>query len=101
MHLSAPSLDFALDVSLTVPLGLTRRPDLQVDLFRECPFWQEDGSCMNRACSVETTEEVSGDWRASSRCCFVADPLIDRRSTFRKLGDQKRLASSSQPTRCL
>ena len=32
---------------------------LQVDLYRECPFWQEDGSCMNRACGVETTDEVS------------------------------------------
>lgn len=31
----------------------------KVDLFRECPFWQEDGSCMNRACAVQETEEVS------------------------------------------
>lgn len=30
----------------------------KVDLFRECPFWQENGFCMNRACSVEETEEV-------------------------------------------
>lgn len=30
----------------------------KVDLFRECPFWQEDGSCMNRACAVQETEEV-------------------------------------------
>jgi hypothetical protein len=34
-------------------------PSLQVDLFKECPFWQEQGSCMNRACGVETTDEVS------------------------------------------
>lgn len=30
----------------------------RVDLFRECPFWHEDGSCANRACAVEETEEV-------------------------------------------
>lgn len=30
----------------------------QVDLAKECPFWEEDGSCMNRACGVETTDEV-------------------------------------------
>ncbi|ORY87524.1 hypothetical protein BCR35DRAFT_277447 [Leucosporidium creatinivorum] len=40
----------------------------KVDLFRECPFWQEDGSCMNRACSVETTEEehIPEAWRAQA-----------------------------------
>ena len=30
----------------------------KVDLFRDCPFWHEDGSCMNRACAVQETEEV-------------------------------------------
>lgn len=30
----------------------------RVDLFRECPYWREDGSCMNRACAVQETEEV-------------------------------------------
>ncbi|GAA5993381.1 hypothetical protein JCM10908_002638 [Rhodotorula pacifica] len=29
----------------------------KVDLAKECPFWEEDGSCMNRACGVETTDE--------------------------------------------
>lgn len=27
---------------------------------KECPFWEEDGSCMNRACGVETKDEVRG-----------------------------------------
>jgi hypothetical protein len=40
----------------------------QVDLYRECPFWQEDGSCMNRACGVETTDEVT---RAPPSSSFV------------------------------
>lgn len=30
----------------------------KIDLFRECPFWNEDGSCMNRACAVQETDEV-------------------------------------------
>ncbi|KAJ9475089.1 Endoplasmic oxidoreductin-1 [Pseudozyma hubeiensis] len=29
----------------------------KVNLFKECPFWNENGFCMNRACSVETEEE--------------------------------------------
>lgn len=33
----------------------------KVDLFRECPYWHEDGSCMNRACAVQETEEVGSD----------------------------------------
>ncbi|GAA5944516.1 hypothetical protein JCM1841_006465 [Sporobolomyces salmonicolor] len=38
----------------------------KVDLYKECPFWQEEGSCMNRACGVETTEEdhLPEDWRS-------------------------------------
>jgi hypothetical protein len=31
----------------------------KVDLFRECPFWYENGFCMNRACGVEAADEVS------------------------------------------
>lgn len=28
-----------------------------VDLFKDCPFWNDDGLCMNRACAVEKVEE--------------------------------------------
>lgn len=31
----------------------------KVDLFKDCPFWVENGLCMNRACGVETADEVS------------------------------------------
>lgn len=31
----------------------------KVDLFRDCPFWVENGLCMNRACTVEKADEVS------------------------------------------
>ena len=30
----------------------------KLNLWRECPFWNDDGLCMNRDCSVETTDEV-------------------------------------------
>ncbi|GAA5854771.1 hypothetical protein JCM5353_006492 [Sporobolomyces roseus] len=38
----------------------------KVDLYKECPFWQEQGSCMNRACGVETTQEdhLPEAWRS-------------------------------------
>ncbi|GAA6058952.1 hypothetical protein JCM10212_002904 [Sporobolomyces blumeae] len=38
----------------------------KVDLYKECPFWQEQGACMNRACGVETTDEdhLPEDWRS-------------------------------------
>ncbi|GAA5936261.1 hypothetical protein JCM3775_006447 [Rhodotorula graminis] len=40
----------------------------KVDLAKECPYWEEDGSCMNRACSVETTGEdhIPEAWRSSA-----------------------------------
>ncbi|GAA5824471.1 hypothetical protein JCM11251_000437 [Rhodosporidiobolus azoricus] len=40
----------------------------KVDLFKECPFWSEDGSCMNRACGVETTDEdhIPEAWRSAA-----------------------------------
>jgi ERO1-like protein beta len=30
----------------------------QVDLYRECPFWQENMFCSNHDCSVITVDEV-------------------------------------------
>jgi hypothetical protein len=30
----------------------------QVDLYRDCPFWQEDSFCGNRACAVDWADEV-------------------------------------------
>lgn len=29
-----------------------------VDLYRDCPFWVDDGLCMNRACAVERMNET-------------------------------------------
>ncbi|KAI8072419.1 hypothetical protein BC940DRAFT_330577 [Gongronella butleri] len=37
----------------------------KLNLWRECPFWQDNGLCMNRDCAVETTDEslLPEEWR--------------------------------------
>ena len=30
----------------------------QLDLYRECPFWPDDGSCNNIGCAITTVDEV-------------------------------------------
>lgn len=39
----------------------------RVDLYRECPFWQENGYCMNRECGITTVDEseIPERWRAA------------------------------------
>lgn len=51
--------------------GLVSHPFFRyykVDLYRECPFWRENGLCMNRACGVDTIEEseVPEKWRTKA-----------------------------------
>ncbi|RUP37945.1 hypothetical protein BC936DRAFT_138431, partial [Jimgerdemannia flammicorona] len=29
----------------------------KLNLYRECPFWHEDGLCMNRDCAVATVDD--------------------------------------------
>lgn len=40
----------------------------RVDLYRECPFWQENGFCMNRECGITTVDEseIPEAWRAAA-----------------------------------
>ncbi|ODN74499.1 hypothetical protein L202_06879 [Cryptococcus amylolentus CBS 6039] len=40
----------------------------KVDLYRECPFWYENGFCMNRNCGVEelNESEIPEKWRAAA-----------------------------------
>lgn len=46
----------------------------KVDLYRECPFWSDNGGfCMNRACAVEEADEVSSARRVSFKAVAVAD----------------------------
>ncbi|OCH95146.1 endoplasmic oxidoreductin, partial [Obba rivulosa] len=39
----------------------------RVDLYRDCPFWQENGFCMNRECGITTVDEseIPERWRAA------------------------------------
>ncbi|KAG6903086.1 hypothetical protein C0995_006273 [Termitomyces sp. Mi166 len=40
----------------------------QVDLYRECPFWNEHGSCMDPGCAITTVDEsdVPEKWRSTT-----------------------------------
>ncbi|KAI0743525.1 endoplasmic oxidoreductin [Daedaleopsis nitida] len=40
----------------------------RADLYRECPYWQENGFCMNRECGITTVDEseIPKKWRAAS-----------------------------------
>ncbi|WWC92854.1 uncharacterized protein L201_007815 [Kwoniella dendrophila CBS 6074] len=40
----------------------------KVDLFKECPFWYENGFCTNRNCGVEEAneEDIPEKWRAKA-----------------------------------
>ncbi|EMD37875.1 hypothetical protein CERSUDRAFT_83620 [Gelatoporia subvermispora B] len=40
----------------------------RVDLYRECPFWQDNGFCMNRECGITTVDEseIPERWRAAA-----------------------------------
>ncbi|TFK44401.1 hypothetical protein BDQ12DRAFT_620467 [Crucibulum laeve] len=40
----------------------------QVDLYRECPFWPDHGSCSDPGCAITTVDEsdVPEKWRAST-----------------------------------
>ncbi|KAJ7925012.1 hypothetical protein B0H13DRAFT_1977211 [Mycena leptocephala] len=40
----------------------------QVDLYRECPFWSDDGSCSDPGCAITSVDEseIPEKWRASA-----------------------------------
>ncbi|BEI80945.1 hypothetical protein CcaverHIS002_0201050 [Cutaneotrichosporon cavernicola] len=49
----------------------------KVDLYRDCPFWRENGLCMNRACGVETIDEadVPEKWRGAALSAVVTTDM--------------------------
>lgn len=52
----------------------------QVDLYRECPFWEDHGSCNNPGCAITTVDEsdIPEKWRAEA--LSKVDPAsIDKR----------------------
>ncbi|KAF7729955.1 hypothetical protein EC973_003368 [Apophysomyces ossiformis] len=48
----------------------------KLNLWRECPFWNDDGLCMNRDCSVATTDESSlpEEWREEALSAVQISP---------------------------
>ncbi|KAI8335450.1 hypothetical protein BC941DRAFT_430361 [Chlamydoabsidia padenii] len=48
----------------------------KLNLWRECPFWNDDGLCMNRDCSVETTDEslLPEEWRQEALGALQMSP---------------------------
>ncbi|KAJ3880501.1 hypothetical protein F5051DRAFT_399555 [Lentinula edodes] len=51
----------------------------QVDLYRDCPFWDDHGSCNNPGCAITTVDEseVPLKWRA--RALSKVDALVENR----------------------
>ncbi|KAF9482120.1 endoplasmic oxidoreductin [Pholiota conissans] len=55
----------------------------QVDLYRECPFWPDDGSCNDPGCAITSVDEsdVPEQWRA--KALSEVDPSsIDKRHSL-------------------
>ncbi|KAF8160831.1 hypothetical protein B0H34DRAFT_698292 [Crassisporium funariophilum] len=55
----------------------------QVDLYRECPFWPDDGSCSNPGCAITSVDEkdVPEKWRA--KALSKVDPSsVDKRHSL-------------------
>lgn len=63
----------------------------KVDLYRECPFWKENGFCMHRACGVTPVDEsqVPKEWRAEvlSRVRGTQEGVIRLPGCFYKNSD--------------
>jgi len=52
----------------------------QADLYRECPFWQENSFCMNKECGITTVDEseIPEKWRAASLSKIELPPPDER-----------------------
>ena len=72
---------FALNEALMKPLSeLVKTPYFRyykVDLFKDCPFWHENGFCMNRDCGVEVADErdIPLKWRADALGSLVVPDM--------------------------
>ncbi|KAF8973145.1 hypothetical protein BDZ97DRAFT_1779682 [Flammula alnicola] len=54
----------------------------QVDLYRECPFWPDDGSCSEPSCAITSVDEsdVPEKWRAKALSEVDPSSVDDRHS---------------------
>ncbi|OAV93593.1 hypothetical protein PTTG_11990 [Puccinia triticina 1-1 BBBD Race 1] len=65
------------EISAAVQLPIFRYH--KIDLYRECPFWSEDGLCGNRACAVDELDQkdIPAYWRNSELSDLKTAPLKD------------------------
>ncbi|KAF8639583.1 hypothetical protein AX17_001484 [Amanita inopinata Kibby_2008] len=65
---SVDSINEELYTNLSEMIRMPFFKYFQVDLYRECPFWPDDGSCSNIGCAITTVDEsdVPVQWRAST-----------------------------------
>ncbi|KAF9820371.1 hypothetical protein IEO21_01380 [Rhodonia placenta] len=52
----------------------------RADLYRDCPFWQENAFCMNRECGITTVDEseIPAKWRAAELSKVEMPPEDER-----------------------
>nr|GAT43005.1 endoplasmic oxidoreductin-1 [Mycena chlorophos] len=52
----------------------------QVDLYRECPFWSDDGSCSSPSCAITSVDEsqIPERWRAKSLSKLEGSKIEER-----------------------
>ncbi|EKM80705.1 hypothetical protein AGABI1DRAFT_112451 [Agaricus bisporus var. burnettii JB137-S8] len=52
----------------------------QVDLYRQCPFWVDHGSCANEGCAITTVDEsdIPEKWRAAALSKVDPDSIDTR-----------------------
>ncbi|KAG0253448.1 hypothetical protein DFQ27_007415 [Actinomortierella ambigua] len=75
------NVDFATQLQQLVKTPFFRY--FKVNLYRDCPFWEGGGLCMNRDCSVETMDEqdVPEKWKSSTlgKVSMAPNPLLGGR----------------------
>ncbi|EIM81228.1 endoplasmic oxidoreductin-1 [Stereum hirsutum FP-91666 SS1] len=54
----------------------------RADLYRECPFWEDNALCMNRDCVIATVDEseIPEKWRAKALSKLELPPEAERES---------------------
>ncbi|KAG0341985.1 hypothetical protein BG004_005794, partial [Podila humilis] len=71
------NIDFSSKLQEIVSMPFFRY--FKVNLYKECPFWDNAGLCMNRDCSVETMDEskIPEKWRSKTlgKVSLRANPL--------------------------
>ncbi|KAG0226254.1 hypothetical protein BGW42_003790 [Actinomortierella wolfii] len=72
------NVDFSTQLQQLVKTPFFRY--FKVNLYKDCPFWDGSGLCMNRDCSVETMSEehVPEKWRSSTlgKVSMAPNPLL-------------------------